>query len=99
MQDVQPMPPGERPENLPEGEFGESVFPRRTTTGLVLVRSLHIRSDHSTDAESIAGLVDGQEVTIYDTWTNGKDTWVRIGDDQWAAAVYNGETYIQIDEK
>lgn len=98
MEEPQPLPPDERPENLPEGELGESIFPRRTARGTVQARSLHVRSDHATDAESIAGLVAGQEVTVYDTWTNGTDTWVRIGDGQWAAAHYHGETYIQIDE-
>lgn len=98
MQEAQPMPPDERPENLPEGELGESVFPRRIARGTVQARSLHVRRDHTTDAESVAGLVAGQEVTVYDTWTDGTDTWVRIGDGQWAAAHYHGETYIRIDE-
>lgn len=53
--------------------------------------------DHSAKSEGVGGLVAGQEVLVYETWTDGKDTWARIGDDQWAAAFYNGETYIKIE--
>jgi hypothetical protein len=66
--------------------------------GIVTVRSLRVRKEHSTDSLMVAGLVDGNEVTIYETWTDGKDTWARIGPDQWAAMVYNGETYIKLAE-
>lgn len=64
--------------------------------GIVQVRSLHIRKDHSATSSGVGGLVEGNEVTIYDTWTDGKDTWVRIGPDQWAAMIYGGETYIKL---
>lgn len=63
--------------------------------GVVTVRSLHVRKDHSTKAETVAGLVKDEEVTFTETWTDGKDTWVKIGPDKWAAMIYNGETYIK----
>jgi hypothetical protein len=62
--------------------------------GVVTVRSLRIRADHNTSSEVVAGLVDGDEVTILDTWSDGKDTWAKL-DKGWAAMVYNGETYIK----
>jgi hypothetical protein len=62
--------------------------------GVVTVRSLRIRADHNTTSEVVAGLVDGDEVTILSTWTDGKDTWAQL-DKGWAAMVYNGETYIK----
>ena len=62
--------------------------------GVVTVRSLRIRADHNTSSEVVAGLVDGDEVTILSTWTDGKDTWAKL-DKGWAAMVYNGETYIE----
>jgi len=65
--------------------------------GVVQVRSLHIRADHSADSKSVGGLVRDQEVDILETWTDGKDTWARIGPDQWAAMIYGGETYIKTD--
>src|SRR5215212_7788356 len=61
--------------------------------GIVAVRSLRIRADHNTTSEVVAGLVDGDEVTILDTWSDGKDTWAKL-DKGWAAMVYNGEAYI-----
>ena len=64
--------------------------------GVVTARSLHIRKDHSANAAEVGGLIKGNEVNILETWTDGKNTWARLGDDQWAAIVYNGETYIKI---
>jgi hypothetical protein len=63
--------------------------------GVVTVRSLRIRADHNTTSEVVGGLVDGNEVTILSTWTDGKDTWAQL-DKGWAAMVYNGETYIKL---
>ena len=64
------------------------------TKGVVTVRSLRIRADHNTTSEVVGGLVDGDEVDILTTWTDGKDTWAKL-DKGWAAMVYNGETYIK----
>ncbi|HEU4746648.1 MAG TPA: SH3 domain-containing protein [Anaerolineales bacterium] len=63
--------------------------------GIVTVRSLRIRADHNTASEVVGGLVDGNEVTIHSTWSDGKDTWARL-DKGWAAMVYDGETYIKL---
>ena len=41
------------------------------------------------------GLVDGDEVTILSTWSDGKDTWAKL-DKGWAAMAYDGETYIKL---
>lgn len=62
--------------------------------GVVTVRSLRIRADHNTSSEVVAGLVDGDEVTILSTWTDGKNTWAQL-DKGWAAMIYDGETYIK----
>jgi hypothetical protein len=63
--------------------------------GVVMVRSLRIRADHNTTSEVVAGLVDGDEVTILSTWSDGKDTWAKL-DKGWAAMIYDGETYIKL---
>jgi hypothetical protein len=63
--------------------------------GVVTVRSLRIRADHSTNSEVVGGLVDGNEVTILTTWSDGRDTWAKL-DKGWAAMVYDGETYIKV---
>jgi colicin import membrane protein len=62
--------------------------------GIVTVRSLRIRAEHNTTSEVVAGLVNGNEVTILDTWTDGKDTWAKL-ENGWAAMVYDGDTYIK----
>ena len=63
--------------------------------GVVTVRSLRIRADHNTTSEVVAGLVDGDEVTILSTWSDGQNTWAKL-DKGWAAMVYDGETYIKL---
>jgi len=66
--------------------------------GTVLVRSLHVRKDHSKKSETMAGLVKGQKVDIIATWTDGKDTWAQLGPERWSAIVYNGEALIKLDD-
>ena len=63
--------------------------------GVVTVRSLRIRADHSTASEVVAGLVNGDEVMILSTWSDGKNTWAQL-DKGWAAMQYEGETYIKL---
>ena len=63
--------------------------------GVVTTRSLRVRKDHNTTAEVVAGLVDGNEVTILEMWSDGKNTWAKL-ENGWAAMVYNGETYIKL---
>ena len=63
--------------------------------GVVTVRSLRIRADHNTTSEVVAGLVDGDEVSILSTWSDGKNTWAKL-DKGWAAMVYDDETYIKL---
>ena len=63
--------------------------------GTVMVRSLRIRAAHNTSSEVVGGLVNGDEVDILSTWSDGKDTWVKL-DKGWAAMIYDGETYIKV---
>ena len=63
--------------------------------GIVTVRSLRIRADHNTGSEVVGGLLEGQEVTVLGTWSDGSNTWARL-DKGWAAMLYDGETYIQL---
>ena len=66
--------------------------------GTVIVRSLHVRKDHSTKAETMAGLVRGDRVDIIGTWSDGKNTWAQFGPERWSAIVYNGEALIKLDD-
>jgi hypothetical protein len=63
--------------------------------GIVTIKSLRIRADHTTKSDVVAGLVDGNEVSILSTWSDGKNTWAKL-DKGWAAMVYDGETYIKL---
>ncbi len=78
---------------MAEAKTAAAAAPKK---GVVTARSLHIRKDHSANAAEVGGLIKGNEVNILETWTDGKNTWAKLGDDQWAAIVYNGETYIKI---
>ena len=70
----------------------------RERHGVVIVRSLRVRKDHSTASETMAGLVKGEKVTITSTWTDGENTWAQLGPDRWAAIVYNGEALIELSD-
>ena len=63
--------------------------------GVVAVRSLRIRADHSTASEVVGGLVKDDEVMILSTWSDGKNTWAKL-DKGWAAMLYEGEEYIKL---
>ena len=62
----------------------------------VTTRSLRVREDHNTSCEVVAGLVYDQVVDVYETWTDGKNTWARIGEGTWAAVEYNGEKFMEL---
>jgi hypothetical protein len=83
---------GRAPTNPVPGP-GPSVRQRQ---GVVRVRSLHVRRDHSTRAETMAGLRKGEKVTILNTWTDGENTWAQLGPERWAAIEHNGEALIDL---
>ena len=62
--------------------------------GIVTIKSLRIRADHNTKSEVVAGLVDGNEVSILSTWSDGKNTWAKL-DKGWATMIYDGKNYIK----
>ncbi|MEW6403431.1 MAG: hypothetical protein AB1649_16670 [Chloroflexota bacterium] len=64
--------------------------------GIVKARSLLVRRDHSMNAETVSTLRNGERVNVLETWTDGRDTWARIGNGQWVAMTYNGQTYIEL---
>ena len=76
-------------------ERAATINPAIPKKGVVTVRSLRIRAEHSTKSDVVGGLVEGNEVTILGTWSDGRNTWARL-DKGWAAMVYDGETYIEL---
>jgi hypothetical protein len=83
---------GKAPTNPIRGP-GPSINQRH---GVVRVRSLHVRRDHSRRAETMDGLKRGEQVTILNTWTDGENTWAQLGPERWAAIEYNGEALIDL---
>jgi hypothetical protein len=63
--------------------------------GVVIVRSLHVRKDHSTKSETMAGLRKGDKVKVLGTWTDGENTWANLGPDRWAAIIYENKAMIE----
>lgn len=64
--------------------------------GVVSTASLRVRADHSTSSEVVAGLVNGDEVTILEVWTDGDDKWAKL-ENGWAAIEYGGKTLIKVE--
>lgn len=89
-----PKPVAPKPEMLKD--FQKPVVIPQPKDGIVLVASLHVRKDHSTTSETMAGLVKGEKVKILGTWTDGKNTWAQIGPDRWAAIEHNGQKMIEV---
>jgi len=97
-------PAGDKPGSGIAGKGGPAkpvagpgpAIPGQQRTGVVIVRSLHVRKDHSTKAETMAGLVRGDKVTVLNTWSDGKNTWAQLGPDRWAAIIYNDEPLIEL---
>ena len=67
---------------------------KETGKGVVCVKSLRVRQDHSVDAEVVAGLAHGKEVTVHETWSDGKSAWAKV-DQGWAAIQLNDEIYMK----
>ena len=85
-------------EEVKAAEAEEARLLANAKKGVVTAHSLYIRADHDANAKSVGGLVAGNEVKILETWSDGKNTWARIGEDQWSAMVYDGKTYIKLEE-
>lgn len=71
------------------------ALPGLQREGVVIARSLHVRKDHSTKSETMAGLRKGDKVTVLGTWSDGKNTWAKLGEERWAAIIYNDEPLIE----
>jgi hypothetical protein len=96
---LKPKPQSDSAANALKGFASKAVvLPGAQKKGKVIVKSLRIRNDHTTKSEMVGGLVADDEVTIHETLVDGDDTWVRIGDGQWVAMIYNGETFIKLVE-
>jgi len=64
--------------------------------GVITAKNLSIYEDHSPRAKVIGGLVEGNQLNILETWTDGKSTWGKLGHDQWVPIRNNDETWVKV---
>lgn len=64
--------------------------------GVITSKNLPIYEDHRPDARVIGGLVEGNELNILDTWTDGNSIWGKLGHDQWVPLRDQEETWVEI---
>lgn len=69
---------------------------KKPKPGTVIVRSLRVRKDHSVESSVVAGLSNGDKVSIISIWTDGKNSWAELGPGKWAAIKYDGEEMIKL---
>ena len=70
----------------------------RPRDAVVVTRSLRVRSEHNTKSQVVDGLVRDQKVKVLSTWNDGDDIWAKLGQDRWAAMVYDGTTLMKFDQ-
>lgn len=85
-----------KPEDAPTQPVPPKPAPIFRQPAVVKVRSLHVRRDHSMNSDTVTALRSGERVSVLETWTDGRDTWARIGNGQWAVMIFNGQTYIEL---
>jgi hypothetical protein len=92
---VAPKPVAPQPVSKPAPVAAPRPIIAAKRKAICVVQSLHVRKDHSTKAETMAGLSKGEKVEVLSTWTDGKNTWVEIGPERWCAMIYNGDTLME----
>ena len=68
---------------------------KRPRQAVVVTRSLRVRSEHNTKSSVVEGLVRDQKIQVLSTWNDGDDIWAKLGQDRWAAMVYDGTTLME----
>ncbi len=63
---------------------------------VVQVRGVEARRDHSNWAEIMGSFSQGETITIVDTWSDGEDTWVKLGPERWVNVEQDGEPVLEL---
>jgi hypothetical protein len=63
---------------------------------IVRVRGVEARRDHSNWSEVVGAFRQGQRITIVDTWTDGENTWVKLGPERWVNLEQDGEPVLDL---
>jgi hypothetical protein len=65
---------------------------------VVRARGVDARRDHNLTAEIVGVFSSGETVTILDTWSDGKDTWVKLGPERWINLEQDGEPVLELND-
>jgi hypothetical protein len=79
------------PANPVEGPNAEMRRP-----AVVRVRGVEARRDHSNWAEVMGAFSKGERIMILNTWSDGENTWVRLGPERWVNIEQNGEPVLDL---
>jgi hypothetical protein len=63
---------------------------------IVQVRDVEARRDHSSWSEVMGTFSKGERITIVDTWTDGENTWVKLGPERWINIEQDGEPVLDL---
>ncbi len=63
---------------------------------IVRVRDVEARRDHSNWSEIMGSFNEGEKITIVDTWTDGENTWVKLGPERWINIEQEGEPVLDL---
>lgn len=63
---------------------------------IVQVRGVEARMDHSNWSEIVGTFSKGEKLTIIDTWTDGENTWVKLGPERWINIEQDGEPVLDL---
>jgi hypothetical protein len=65
-------------------------------SGIITAKNLSIYEDHSPGAKVIGGLVEGNQLNILETWTDGLSIWGKLGHGQWVPIRDKNETWVEV---
>ena len=83
---------GRAPTN-PVEDFGHKTLQR---PAVVRTRGVEARRDHSNWSEIMGAFSQGEKITIVDMWTDGENTWVKLGPERWVNVEQDGEPVIEL---
>ena len=63
---------------------------------IVRVRGVEARRDHSSWSEIMGSFNKGEKITIVDTWSDGENTWVKLGPERWINIEQDGEPVLDL---
>jgi hypothetical protein len=63
---------------------------------IVQVRGVEAHRDHNNWSEVMGAFSRGEKITIVDTWSDGENTWVKLGPERWVNLEQDGEASIEL---